>query len=685
MTPKPVWSRRFVAAARRTALAAVMVAPILAAPSPSSAATVVLRAYDEAGTLLSTSAFLARTSVAPKGWRNDLTYRIADGTAVAHLPIVDAGGLPSFDVPEAGMGLSVAWSTAGSGYSTLFLDDLGTGLDGGTMVFNERAALDVRAKLDDALARRPAYVPSAAFTAALADADAGIVDAGTAATEPERAVLYQQALDDTVRAFELLLAEYGRQRARATDVGEWWGVTVDRVSEYATVVDSIANLVENAAGRARVRIVFDEGVAATNYDTIVAAAQAAGLEVVGEILDSYAMSLYSLPAFQARVQEYVDHFPTIDVWEIGNEVNGEWLGPDVAAKIAWAADYVKTQDPGDTTMLTFYWQMGTAAGAATSLFQWIDDHVDASLRADVDVVALSAWIGDAPLGVAHDEVFERLHALFPAQRIVMGELGYWSPGTTKAWWWRSETDPTGAVRRAVAEQMYLANLSFDYADGGVFWWYYFDEMRDRGALWQTVNEAYRSIHLCDDADADAVCDFQDNCTGLSNPDQADSDGDGLGDVCDLACPDGEQTVLAKMQLDFVAGPGDRLKIKAWAEASQAIDPATDGIALRIDNGSTALLDVTLGGPGAPVAFEESRGSFRYRDSDGSVAGISTALLKPVRGSPGLWLFKLRGRALDVPDPAVADGRVLLDFTSTCSETHADVTVCELYATRFVCY
>jgi hypothetical protein len=37
---------------------------------------------------------------------------------------------------------------------------------------------------------------------------------------------------------------------------------------------------------------------------------------------------------------------------------------------------------------------------------------------------------------------------------------------------------------------------------------------------------------CDDGDADGVLDVSDNCVGLANPDQADLDGDGAGDACD---------------------------------------------------------------------------------------------------------------------------------------------------------
>lgn len=639
-------------------------------------ATVLLDVYDADGTPVSYEQFIEVMESDGAGWRNDVTYSLADGTIVSFHPLRNQGGKPAFDVSGPPVGLSLAWRTANTGYSTLFVDNGGAGFGAdATVNFTYRAALDYQQKLADALVRRPLFVPTAAFTAAKNEADNLIVLATGAGDEATRGKYGQQALDALARAFESLLHDYGLQRARNTPGPHWWGVTVDRINNYVSVTASIADLVQRDAGRGYVRVVFDEGVPATTYDGIVTEMLGSNLVVVGQILDSSAMSGYSLPAFQARVQEYVDHFPQIAVWEIGNEVNGEWLGTNTIDKLEYAAAYVKAADPNDLTMLTFYWQMGTAGASGNSLFQWIADNVTPAFAANVDVVALSAYIGDAPLGIAHDEVFERLRALFPTQQIAMGELGYWEPGTTRAWWWRSRLRPDTTVRRALARHMYLANLAFDYSLGGVFWWFYYGEMWGKTALWWDVNDTYRSVYDCVDAgDGDGVCDFIDNCPEVANADQADDDADGVGNVCDI-CSAGSLFVPGKIQMKLGDGATDRLDVSASFSTGTAFDPVADGVHLYVSSEFVPLVDVQLGGPGAPVQFAEVNGTFRYRDPLGTAAGIVKVDFKPDKRTPGRYKIKVGGKNMDLDAVTRPDVRLEIDVPPTCMETRESGISC----------
>ena len=252
------------------------------------------------------------------------------------------------------------------------------------------------------MARRPAFVPTQRFTTLYASGSALVTQATEAADPAMRGALGQQGLDALARAFESLLEADGRQEGASRD--RWWGVTVDRRDRYRDVISSIADLVDRRPGAAYVRIVFDLGVGPEGYDAIVQEAERQGVVVVGQVFDSAYMRHATVGEFEDRWRAYVDHFPNIDIWEVGNEVNGGWLGADVAEKVAYAARYVKATDATDTTVLTLFWQMGTADTPASSIFQWARDQISPALLADTDMIALSTWIGGAPLGIAHDEV-----------------------------------------------------------------------------------------------------------------------------------------------------------------------------------------------------------------------------------------------------------------------------------------
>lgn len=122
-----------------------------AATSPAGAAAPIVRlsVFDATGHALSFADTIDIITNGGKGWRNDATYRSGDGTIVDQPALFNDGGEPEFRLTELGVGLTLAWRTAHTGYSTLFIDNLGSGFSsGGTVNLTYRAALDYRAKLN---------------------------------------------------------------------------------------------------------------------------------------------------------------------------------------------------------------------------------------------------------------------------------------------------------------------------------------------------------------------------------------------------------------------------------------------------------------------------------------------------------------------------------------------------------
>ncbi|MDQ6873936.1 MAG: Tat pathway signal sequence [Actinomycetota bacterium] len=497
-SPRPAVRR--LAAVTVTLLAACLAAPIadgLTGPRVAHAATnqLTLHAYDSAGQRLPWSAF-RRLQENGKGAAGDNDTLVDPVTlqVVRMWPLASSGGAagdPVIALPATRSSLAMAWPTS-DGYSNLIIDLPATG---GTYVFNLFAARQVVGDLDAAVAARPWYTPSADFSAASATAHDRLAAAKVAAAESQRGALGAQALDAAVHAQTLLLSEAGTQYARSHRGSlppAQWGVTFDDISGGSSALATVSQLVQGSSVDGWVRIVFDRSEPAGYYAAEVTGAHQAGLHVLGQILDSSDMAAVSLSAWQTRVQSYVAALPSVDEWEIGNEVNGNWLGGSVAAKVAYAATYVKAHTSA-RTMLTLYWQLGED-NASDSMFTWAAANLAASTRAAVDDIGLSLYPEDHPMGAAFDRVMTTLHAAFPAQRLLVTELGYWSADLGHTWWWGSQSAPTTTGRLAVARLYQTAGLGYSYAGGGGYWWYYLTEALPTSTpLWGTLAALHSTV------------------------------------------------------------------------------------------------------------------------------------------------------------------------------------------------
>ncbi len=244
-----------------------------------------------------------------------------------------------------------------------------------------------------------------------------------------------------------------------------YGVTVDDVSNVNAVVASLAALPR----RPTTRIVFDESEPPSYYAQAVPAVHAVSY-VLGEILDSSAMTKVTPAQYAQRTSDYLAAFPSgVDLWEVGNEINGNWLGAqaDVASKMTQAFDLVKAA--GQHTELTLY---GCSdSGATYDMFTWVGANVPPRMLTGLDYVLVSYYEGDC--GTPRSDwptVFQQLRQLFPTAGLGFGEVGYVdTQGNDLAL-----QDESAAA--AYLQKYYGMPIAVPGYVGGSFWWYFAEDM-----------------------------------------------------------------------------------------------------------------------------------------------------------------------------------------------------------------
>jgi hypothetical protein len=267
-----------------------------------------------------------------------------------------------------------------------------------------------------------------------------------------------------------------------------WGVTVDSISQAGRVVSSLAGLPD----RPTARVYFDVRRPARYYAQAVRRIHRVSA-VMGELLDSSDEKAISVTRFRARVKSYLHVLGRqVDIWEIGNEVNGNWTGPYpvVTAKLTRAYDAVHAA--GAATALTLYannfgpGHCGDGAAELTPV-QFSRRYVPARVAGGLSYVLLSYYPsqcgGREPSSAALAATLRQLHGIYPRAALGFGEVGMPSP-------------VSGArlhQARQVMRWAYSLSPRLPYYVGGYFWWYAAEDALHPGALLRTdLRAAFRA-------------------------------------------------------------------------------------------------------------------------------------------------------------------------------------------------
>jgi hypothetical protein len=154
-------------------------------------------------------------------------------------------------------------------------------------------------------------------------------------------------------------------------------------------------------------------------------------------------------------------------------------------------------------------------------------------------------------------------------------------------------------------------------------------------------------------DGDGVCDAIDNCPTIPNPNQANADGDSLGDVCD-PCTNGAGATRPTLTASkLLAPPGDdKLSIKGQAvvPTTPTLDPLSRGVRVLLSGTTgTTLLDATIPG-GAYDSLSKtgwkvngSHTSWTYKSPGTGTDGIDKVSVKVDPNVPGAIKFGVKGK------------------------------------------
>jgi hypothetical protein len=260
------------------------------------------------------------------------------------------------------------------------------------------------------------------------------------------------------------------------------GITLDNVDSPERIVASLRTLRK----RPMARIVFDPEAGPAFYQPKVRAIREVA-SVLGTPIDSAPPSgKLTVAEYTHRMTSFMDALDKdVDIWEIGNEVNGDWTCQSAVMGSKIDATYLEAKKRHKRTALTLFYS-DAFRGTEREMVTWSREYLTERSRTGIDYVLVSFY-PDSATGVHPDwnVIFRDLASTFPTAKIGFGELGL-----RKADFTLSENL---ADKRALIQRYYQmpSPLPGRYI-GGMFWWTYRqDAIEGSAPLIDTFRQVFR--------------------------------------------------------------------------------------------------------------------------------------------------------------------------------------------------
>ncbi len=251
-----------------------------------------------------------------------------------------------------------------------------------------------------------------------------------------------------------------------------WGITIDDTSNASVIADSLKSL----SARPMARIVFDAGTTPADYNSDVDTIRKSA-DIMGEPVDSSDVKATSAAKYHARMVQFFDAMKSrVDLWEIGNEVNGDWLGTptSVSAKVVDAYDEAKKRNL--KTAITLYYNSSCCTNPTYEMVTWARVWLADRVRQGVDYVFVSYYPDDCSGTPNWKNTFSALQTIFPKAKLGFGEIYL----------------KNSAKKDAFIRSFYGMNDPVSNFVGGYFYWYFKqDAVPKTKSLWKTFKDVIR--------------------------------------------------------------------------------------------------------------------------------------------------------------------------------------------------
>lgn len=251
-----------------------------------------------------------------------------------------------------------------------------------------------------------------------------------------------------------------------------------------------------------VRLVFQPGEPPATYSAFVSRLRPRAF-VIGELVDSDALAGMSVAQVRQRASDYWTTLGSdVDLWEIGNELNGDWVGTgpaEINAKLDAAYDVIVRQHHAKAMITLNYWSGPDCYARDWEPTVSYARTIPEEIRLGTSYLALSFYETacsprQQPDAAAIAAMMTDLAPLFPNARLLLGEIG-------------AQRAADGVANPDLAEKQRIANRYMGmHADlsrlvgtrfiGGYFWWYYADDAVPRdaqGSLWPTIEAQFNAM------------------------------------------------------------------------------------------------------------------------------------------------------------------------------------------------